>query len=186
MGLQGISDIFHQHAEEFIEDEHDELGTKFVIQSTEKKDFVKQHMQTDQSHAECRQEHDDVSCENTKNMANQTAECKGVVCEDEMYPQHERLIEEGVDQNQSCLAVSHSRNSVNAEGAHHGTHSAVVGCFVRLIAHLRGRISCVCLMHRADFCRLSFPKKLNLMGFFSFQASPFHFFMWCSYKTTTS
>jgi len=117
--LQGISDIFHQHAEEFNKVKHDEMGTKFVIQSTEKNDFEKQHMQPDQSLAEGRQEHDDVSvsfCENTKNIAHQKAECTDVVC-------------------------VHSRNSINAEGAYHGIHSAVVGCFFPLITHLRGRIS---------------------------------------------
>jgi len=154
--LQGTSEFFRQHGGDFIEDNHDETGLKFLaVQSTEENSFGKQYVQPAGSLAKCRQEHDDVSAfssENTKKNANEKIEGEGVVCDEEIDPQHESLCKGGGDKTQGGLLVFHcthrerdsptrrwwqSHNSVNEAGVYHGKHSAVVGCFLGIIARLR-------------------------------------------------
>jgi len=60
--LQGISEFFREHGGAFIEDSHNELGSKIpAVHSTEENDLQKQYVQPVESLAECREEHDDIS-----------------------------------------------------------------------------------------------------------------------------
>jgi len=60
--LQGISAFFREHGGAFIEDSHNEMGSKFsAVHSAAENDLQKQYVQPVQSLAECRKEHDDIS-----------------------------------------------------------------------------------------------------------------------------